>query len=236
MVSSNMSGGHEVPTYFTIEMYEEVGKAILISILDIFEKNPNARVKDTKYADVQSIRTEIATNLSKLKDFEFLPYSRARCPSLGGVATKSFYNDFLKEDGPRKNNYDFMKESFPGRNASNDFVRENFHQKASSDLFKESSSPTKANDLFRESVNKKPEAPSSPENKRASSMGVSQSHGKSSKQPVETQLRSKIGELLASMTLDRNKTLAGYGAEFEDKPPKMVKRERVFKENINIFP
>jgi len=219
-----MSNNNEVPTYFTIDMYEEVGKAILISILDIFEKNPNARVKETKFTDVQAIRTEIATNLSKLKDFEFLPYSRARCPSLGGVATKTFYNDFLREDGPKKNHYDFMKESFPGRNASNDFARENFHQKASSDIFKESS-PTKGNDLLRESVNKKPEPPSSPENKRASSMGVSQSHGKSSKQPVETQLRSKIGELLASMTLDRNKTLAGYGGEFEDKPPKMVRLE-----------
>jgi hypothetical protein len=48
-----------VPTY-TPELFEDVGKAIWISILDSTGKNPYTRVKNTVYVNLNSIRYELA--------------------------------------------------------------------------------------------------------------------------------------------------------------------------------
>ena len=181
----------------------------MVSILDIFEKNPQCAVMNTKYGTVQNIRNEIASNLSKLKDFEIIPNPRFRFSSLFGVATKTFYNDFLKEDGPKKNNYSFLKEAFP---RNNEFMVKEPHKGHSEILRDLSPSPHRElSEFLRESLQKR-SSESPVQEKRASSMGVGQLSNKNANvKPVEPQLRTKIGELLASMTLERNKTLIGYG-------------------------
>ena len=54
---------------FTIEAYENLGRALLISILDVFEKNPYSRIPNTIYKNNEDIRKEIGKNLSKLERF-----------------------------------------------------------------------------------------------------------------------------------------------------------------------
>lgn len=92
----------EVPIYYTIESYEKIGRGLLISILDIFEKNPHSRIQWTRYGSVQNVRSEIASNLQRTKNFDTTEYPRTRCPSLCGVATKTFYKEILKENAPKK--------------------------------------------------------------------------------------------------------------------------------------
>jgi len=208
------------PIYLTIEHFEEVGKGLLVSILDIFEKNPNTEVAKTKYGNVQNIRNEIASNLSKLKDYEMIPNPRFRYSGLYGVATKTFYNDFLKEDGPKKNNYSFLKEALPYRTPNNEINGKDY-QKGQSEVIRDSSPNRDFPEFLRENVPKRNSESPVPE-KRASSMGVGQLSNKNSK-PNEPQLRTKIGELLASMNLERNKTLIGYG-DLGNKHLKLVRK------------
>ena len=42
--------------YFTIRSYHNLGKSILISILDLFEKNPYSRIANTIYKDIGGIK------------------------------------------------------------------------------------------------------------------------------------------------------------------------------------
>lgn len=41
---------------FTLETFEEVGKALCISILDIIDKNPIARIKNTPFRTIDRMR------------------------------------------------------------------------------------------------------------------------------------------------------------------------------------
>ena len=56
-------------TRFTIEAFENVGKALLVSILDIFEKNPYSRIPNTPYKSIDNIRKEIAMATTKIDRF-----------------------------------------------------------------------------------------------------------------------------------------------------------------------
>ena len=51
---------------------------------------------------MQSIRNEIALNLQKTKNFDASEPLRPRCPSLAGVATRTFYKEVLRENAPKK--------------------------------------------------------------------------------------------------------------------------------------
>ena len=55
---------------FTIEAYENLGRALLISILDMFEKNPYSRIPNTSYKTNEEIRKEIGKNILKLERFK----------------------------------------------------------------------------------------------------------------------------------------------------------------------
>lgn len=46
-------------------MYEDVGKSLIVSILDIFEKNPCSRIGNT----LDNVRKEIASKISKVNRF-----------------------------------------------------------------------------------------------------------------------------------------------------------------------
>jgi hypothetical protein len=42
--------------FFTPKIYENIGKQLVVSILDLFEKNPVSRIPFTKYETVNKIR------------------------------------------------------------------------------------------------------------------------------------------------------------------------------------
>lgn len=78
-------------TYFTIEAYEDVGRALLKSILDICENNPSSELPNTKYGSIGGLRQDIISNFARINfDAGFM---RARCPSLSGSVVKLPLND-----------------------------------------------------------------------------------------------------------------------------------------------
>lgn len=57
--------------YFTIKSYQNLGKSILVSILDLFEKNPYSRLPNTIFKDIGTLRNSINEQLNKgNKDFK----------------------------------------------------------------------------------------------------------------------------------------------------------------------
>lgn len=51
--------------YFTIKSYENLGKNILVSILDLFELNPASRIPHTSMKSLAGIKEEISNQLTK---------------------------------------------------------------------------------------------------------------------------------------------------------------------------
>jgi len=48
------------PPFYTIEIYENIGKTLFVSILDIFDKNPYSRISNSSYKMMDGIRKEVA--------------------------------------------------------------------------------------------------------------------------------------------------------------------------------
>jgi hypothetical protein len=59
---------------FTIQAYENLGKNVLVSILDIFHLNPASRIPNTQYKTVEEIKKEIGFQLNKSKEANFRKY------------------------------------------------------------------------------------------------------------------------------------------------------------------
>jgi len=55
--------------FFTPKIYENVGKQLVVSILDIFEKNPVSRIPFTKYENINKIRSEVVYEIAKYDRF-----------------------------------------------------------------------------------------------------------------------------------------------------------------------
>ena len=49
------------PPFYTVEIYENIGKCFLVSILDIFGKNPYSRINAGPVAGMENLRREVAT-------------------------------------------------------------------------------------------------------------------------------------------------------------------------------
>jgi cytosolic carboxypeptidase protein 5 len=58
------------PPMYTIEIFEQVGKALLISILDLFEKNPYTRVQNSAYKSLDNMRKDVAGIVSRTDRFK----------------------------------------------------------------------------------------------------------------------------------------------------------------------
>lgn len=61
-------------------MYRNVGSAVIISILDVFEKNPYSRIPNTNYKNISNLRKEIAWETARTDRFkrERNSYTKAR--------------------------------------------------------------------------------------------------------------------------------------------------------------
>jgi hypothetical protein len=62
----------EGPPFFTIEMYENVGRSLLITILDLFNRNPFSRVSNSQYKTIDAIRKEVMQQVGRLERFQGL--------------------------------------------------------------------------------------------------------------------------------------------------------------------
>ena len=86
---------YQSPTcFFNIAAYENVGKSLLISFLDIFEKNPYSRLENTKYKKISSIRKEIDTNLIVLDRFKKNPQNFKKLRNIEEAAYENFFQQF----------------------------------------------------------------------------------------------------------------------------------------------
>ena len=83
-------------THYTKEVYNNVGKALLISLLDIFEKNPYSRITNTPYQNMSNLRKEIAKDIMKLSRFRrnFKNYQKFK--KIDEMAYEIFYQEFQK--------------------------------------------------------------------------------------------------------------------------------------------
>ena len=67
--------------YYTIKSYNNLGKSIAISILDLFEKNPYSRIPNSVYKDLNGLKSQIREQLNKNnKDFKI--YSTKLAPTI----------------------------------------------------------------------------------------------------------------------------------------------------------
>ena len=55
--------------YFTIKSFENLGKNILVSILDLFELNPASRIPHTPLKNLSGVKEDIMSQLNKLTPF-----------------------------------------------------------------------------------------------------------------------------------------------------------------------
>lgn len=79
------------PPEFTIEIYENLGKQILISILDIFGKNPISRIPHTKYENLAAIRTSIASHITKYERFGKITNIKTQIANINSYIDQVFY-------------------------------------------------------------------------------------------------------------------------------------------------
>eukprot|EP01017_Pseudomicrothorax_dubius_P024785 TRINITY_DN26347_c0_g1_i1.p1 TRINITY_DN26347_c0_g1~~TRINITY_DN26347_c0_g1_i1.p1 ORF type:complete len:163 (+),score=25.12 TRINITY_DN26347_c0_g1_i1:59-490(+) len=59
--------------YYNNETFEALGKALLISILDLFETNPCSRLTNSTYQNLDNLRFDLAKNVAKVKRFRKEP-------------------------------------------------------------------------------------------------------------------------------------------------------------------
>lgn len=56
--TSKYYNGSQTPSY-TIEIFEDVGKAVCIAMLDLIEKNPISRVPSSQYKNIHNLKREL---------------------------------------------------------------------------------------------------------------------------------------------------------------------------------
>lgn len=112
---------NNLPIYFTIEIYENVGKSMLISILDLSEKNSSAEVGNKKHRNLQDLRTELINLYTKPKDVDTTTNQnyRSRRPSVG-PGNKALATEYVKD---HKESFSIPKKlpesvSYPEKRAS----------------------------------------------------------------------------------------------------------------------
>jgi hypothetical protein len=58
------------PPDFNPQILENVGKALLVSILDILEKNPISRIPFTDYETMKNMRSDLAEKIRNYNRFQ----------------------------------------------------------------------------------------------------------------------------------------------------------------------
>ena len=85
------------PKYYSVETYENLGKAIMISILDIFEKNPLSLTNKVASGGIKELRKQIAGSLYKTMRFRKEGKLLTKYRQIDQMVHKKFYEDFHKK-------------------------------------------------------------------------------------------------------------------------------------------
>ena len=89
------------PPLYTVEIFENIGKNLLVSILDIFDKNPYSRILNSSYKNMDIVRREVALQVSKLDRFKKEEGKlMTKCKKITDFINETFYNVFLKVSVP----------------------------------------------------------------------------------------------------------------------------------------
>lgn len=86
------------PPYFTIRSYENLGKSIMVSILDLFNLNKYSRIPNSSLKDLDGVRLAIKEQLNKANR-DFKVYSNSK---------QQINFNVVKRIDRRKNNQTFM--------------------------------------------------------------------------------------------------------------------------------
>ena len=82
--------------YFTPDMYRNVGKNCMVSILDLFDKNPYSRIYNSSYKCMENLRREIGWETARTERFRREPGSHARARKFSEFMNEySFYSVFI---------------------------------------------------------------------------------------------------------------------------------------------
>ena len=86
------------PTYYTIKIYEDLGKSMLVSILDVFEKNPCTRLNLVNGETLENFRKEIASRVIKIRRFWKEANVKRKCKAINETIKETFYDEFIKKN------------------------------------------------------------------------------------------------------------------------------------------
>lgn len=85
-------------TYYTIEIYKNLGKGMLVSILDTFEKNPCTRLAASGNESLEHFRKEIAARVMKIRRFWKEAHVKRKCKNINELIKETFYDEFTKRN------------------------------------------------------------------------------------------------------------------------------------------
>ena len=83
--------------YYSIESYENLGQAMLVSLLDIFEKNPQSIIPKTVPGGMKELRRQIAGSLNKISRFRNEGKLKSKIQHIDKIIKESFYDEFEKK-------------------------------------------------------------------------------------------------------------------------------------------
>jgi len=85
----------EIPKeMYNIEGFEEIGEAVVVSLLDLCEINPLSRIKSSVYQNLRNLKLHVAIGLMKQNPFRFEEYLRKMNRNLEkNIDTLMFYVD-----------------------------------------------------------------------------------------------------------------------------------------------
>lgn len=86
------------PTYYTIKIYENLGKSMLVSILDVFEKNPCTRLNGINGETLENFRKEIASKVIKIRRFWKEAHVKRKLKTINETVKEIFYDEFFKKN------------------------------------------------------------------------------------------------------------------------------------------
>ena len=82
------------PPFYNIEIYEDIGKSLLVSILDLFDKNQFSRISTSKYKEISAVRVEVAKQLNEEIPKE-VKIPKDRIENASELADRLFYKSLV---------------------------------------------------------------------------------------------------------------------------------------------
>lgn len=83
--------------YYSIESYENLGQALMVSLLDIFEKNPQSLVPKLFPGGISELRKQIAGSLNRIFRFRNEGKLKAKIQQIDKMIKATFYDEFEKK-------------------------------------------------------------------------------------------------------------------------------------------